>query len=90
LAATLKAGNRRDAAARLKRYLEALGLPLADATLLAGICDGQLLTGAVAAGGDAKRVANLILSHGRRIANERALPLGRLNPQPPRLAELAG
>jgi len=32
-----------------------------------------LLDGAVAAGANAKRVANLILSHCRRLANERRL-----------------
>jgi len=88
--ASLKAEIGEMPAARLKRYTEALGLPLADATLLAGDhATGQLLDGAVAAGASAKRVANLILSHGRRIANERALPLGRLNLKPARLAELA-
>jgi aspartyl-tRNA(Asn)/glutamyl-tRNA(Gln) amidotransferase subunit B len=88
--AVLKAEIGEMPAARLKRYTEALGLPLADATLLAGDhATGQLLDGAVAAGASAKRVANLILSHGRRIANERALPLGRLNLKPARLAELA-
>jgi aspartyl-tRNA(Asn)/glutamyl-tRNA(Gln) amidotransferase subunit B len=34
-------------------------------------------------------VANLILSHGRRIANERGVPLGQLNLPPNRLAEVA-
>jgi len=60
-----------------------------DATLLAG----DHATGSAGrrrgGGGERKRVANLILSHGRRIANERALPLGRLNLNPARLAELA-
>jgi aspartyl-tRNA(Asn)/glutamyl-tRNA(Gln) amidotransferase subunit B len=77
-------------AARLKRYTEVLGLPAAEAAILAGDREtGVLLDGAVAAGASAKRVANLILSHGRRIANERALPLGKLNLNPARLAEVA-
>ena len=34
-------------------------------------------------------MANLILSHGRRIANERNVPLGKIGIKPQRLAELA-
>ena len=48
---------------------------------------GELYDQAVADGGDAKKVANLILSHGRRIANERNLPLGQIGIRPNRLAE---
>src|SRR4051794_10056428 len=60
-------------AARLKRYTEALGLPPADAAILAGDhATGQLLDDAIKAGASPKRVANLILSHGRRLANERS------------------
>jgi aspartyl-tRNA(Asn)/glutamyl-tRNA(Gln) amidotransferase subunit B len=77
-------------AARLRRYTETLGLPPADAAILAGDrATGELLDGAVAAGASAKRVANLILSHGRRLANERGVPLGKLNLSPTRLAEVA-
>jgi aspartyl-tRNA(Asn)/glutamyl-tRNA(Gln) amidotransferase subunit B len=75
---------------RLRRYTEALGLPPADAALLAGDrATGELLDGAIAAGANAKRAANLILSHGRRLANERSVPLGNLNLKPGRLAEVA-
>src|SRR5258706_177211 len=78
-------------AARLKRYTEVLGLPAAEAAILAGDREtGELLDGAVAAGASAKRVANLILSHGRRLANERAVPLGKLKLNPAQLAEVAG
>ena len=78
-------------AARLRRYTDALSLPAADAAILAGDREtGELLDRAVAAGANAKRVANLILSHGRRLANERSLPLGKLNLNPARLAEVAG
>jgi aspartyl-tRNA(Asn)/glutamyl-tRNA(Gln) amidotransferase subunit B len=88
--ATLKAEIGEMPAARFKRYTDALGLPPADAALLAGDhATGQLFDQTVAAGANAKRVANLILSHGRRIANERALPLARLNIKPQRLAEVA-
>jgi aspartyl-tRNA(Asn)/glutamyl-tRNA(Gln) amidotransferase subunit B len=77
-------------AARRKRYVEALGLSPIDAATLAGDREtGQLYESAIAAGGDSKRVANLILSHGRRIANERNLPLGNIGIRPNRLAELA-
>jgi aspartyl-tRNA(Asn)/glutamyl-tRNA(Gln) amidotransferase subunit B len=48
-----------------------------------------LLDGAVAAGASAKRVANLILSHGRRLANERSVPLAKLSLSAARLAEVA-
>src|SRR5687768_1167010 len=50
-------------AARRKRYIEALGLPPADAATLA--CDretGDFYEQAIAAGCDAKRVSNLLLS----------------------------
>jgi len=88
--ATLKSEIGEMPAARLKRYTDALGLPAADAALLAGDqATGQLFDQAVSAGANAKRVANLILSHGRRIANERATPLGKLNFQPRHLAEVA-
>jgi aspartyl-tRNA(Asn)/glutamyl-tRNA(Gln) amidotransferase subunit B len=88
--AELKADIGELPAARLKRYTEVLGLPPTEAAILAGDREtGVLLDRAVAAGASAKRVANLILSHGRRIANERALPLGRLNLNPARLAEVA-
>ena len=43
----------------------------------------------MAAGANAKRVANLILSHGRRLANERSVPLAKLNLSAARLAEVA-
>ncbi|HEX8520643.1 MAG TPA: Asp-tRNA(Asn)/Glu-tRNA(Gln) amidotransferase subunit GatB [Tepidisphaeraceae bacterium] len=77
-------------AARRKRYVEAVGLSSADATILASDREtGNLLDETIAAGADAKRVANLLLSHGRRIANERQVPLGQLKIKPQRLAELA-
>jgi aspartyl-tRNA(Asn)/glutamyl-tRNA(Gln) amidotransferase subunit B len=76
--------------ARRKRYMEALGLSAADATMLtAERTTGDLFDQAVGAGADAKRVANLLLSHGRRIANELGKPLGQLNLKPNRVAELA-
>src|SRR5271154_6089021 len=77
-------------AARRKRYAEALGLSPTDAaTLAADRQTGELYEQAIAAGGDGKRVANLILSHGRRLANERNVPLCSIGIKPRRLAELA-
>src|SRR5947209_6349043 len=66
-------------AARRKRYAEVLGLSPADAATLAGDREtGDFYEQAIAAGGDAKRVSNLILSHGRRLANEKSAPLPKL------------
>jgi len=77
-------------AARRKRYVESIGLSSADAATLAGDREtGDFYEQAVAAGGDAKRVSNLILSHGRRLANEKAVPLAKLGIAPGRFAEVA-
>jgi aspartyl-tRNA(Asn)/glutamyl-tRNA(Gln) amidotransferase subunit B len=77
-------------AARRKRYAEGVGLSPVDAATLAGDREtGDLYDETVAAGADAKRAANLLLSHGRRIANDRQIPLGRLGIKPQRLAEVA-
>jgi len=76
-------------AARLKRYTDALGLAPAEVAILAGDrATGDLLDKAIAAGASPKRAANLILSHGRRLANERGVPLGSLALSPARLAEV--
>ena len=77
-------------AARLKRYTEKLKLSLADATALSADREtGNLYDQTLAAGADPKRIANLLLSHARRISNERNIPLARLGLRPNRLAELA-
>jgi aspartyl-tRNA(Asn)/glutamyl-tRNA(Gln) amidotransferase subunit B len=77
-------------AARRKRYVDVLGLsPVDAATLAADRATGELYEQAIAAGGDAKRVANLILSHGRRLANQRNVPLAGIGIKPNRLAEVA-
>jgi aspartyl-tRNA(Asn)/glutamyl-tRNA(Gln) amidotransferase subunit B len=78
-------------AARRKRYVDALGLSATDAATLASDRDtGEFYEAAVAAGGDAKRVSNLILSHGRRIANEKSVALKEIGIAPSRFAEMAG
>ena len=77
-------------AARRKRYVDALGLSPADAATLAGDrATGDFYESAIAAGGDAKRVSNLILSHGRRLANEKSVGLTEIGVSPARFAEVA-
>ncbi len=77
-------------AARRKRYIDSAGLSASDAaTLAADRRTGDLFDQSVAAGAGAKRVATLLLSHGRRLANELGKPLAQLNLKPSRIAELA-
>jgi len=77
-------------AARHKRYMEKLKLSAVDATTLSADREtGDLYDQTIAAGADPKRTANLLLSHARRISNERNIPLGRLGLRANRLAELA-
>jgi aspartyl-tRNA(Asn)/glutamyl-tRNA(Gln) amidotransferase subunit B len=77
-------------AARRKRYVDALGLPATDAAILASDRGtGDFYEAAIAAGGNAHRVSNLILSHGRRIANERSVALDAIGIKPVRFAEVA-
>jgi aspartyl-tRNA(Asn)/glutamyl-tRNA(Gln) amidotransferase subunit B len=77
-------------AARRRRYVEALGLSPTDAAILASDRQtGELYEQAIRSGGDARRVANLILSHGRRLANQRNVALADVGIRPARLAELA-
>ncbi|HEX4123673.1 MAG TPA: Asp-tRNA(Asn)/Glu-tRNA(Gln) amidotransferase subunit GatB [Tepidisphaeraceae bacterium] len=77
-------------AARRTRYAEQLGLPEADAAILAGDrATGDFYEAAIAAGGDPRRVANLLLSHGRRLANEQSKPLAALGILPARVAGIA-
>lgn len=76
--------------ARRKRYVEAIGLSPADAGILAGDREtGDFYEQAIAAGGEPKRLSNLILSHGRRLANEKAVPLAKLGIAPARFAQVA-
>ncbi|CAN5512392.1 Asp-tRNA(Asn)/Glu-tRNA(Gln) amidotransferase subunit GatB [soil metagenome] len=77
-------------AARRKRYVEALGLPAADAAILAGDrATGDFFEQAISAGGASKRVANLLLGHGKRLANERGTTIAQLNIDAKRFAEIA-
>jgi aspartyl-tRNA(Asn)/glutamyl-tRNA(Gln) amidotransferase subunit B len=77
-------------AARRKRYIDALGLSPADAATLAGDrASGEFYEQAIAAGGDPRRVSNLLLSHGRRLCNEKACALDKLGVSPLRIAQIA-
>ena len=77
-------------AARRKRYVDVLGLSATDAAILAADrATGDFYDAAIAAGGDPKRLSNLILSHGRRLANEKAVALTGIGISPARFAEVA-
>jgi aspartyl-tRNA(Asn)/glutamyl-tRNA(Gln) amidotransferase subunit B len=77
-------------AARRQRYVEALGLSPVDAATLAGDREtGDFYEAAIAAGGEPKRLSNLLLSHGRRIANLNKKPLAEIGIAPARFAEIA-
>lgn len=77
-------------AARRKRYVEALGLSAADAAILSSDrATGDFYETALKVGSDPKRISNLILSHGRRLSNEKARPLTELGISPTRFAEVA-
>src|SRR5882724_10976516 len=77
-------------AARHQRYTQKLKLSATDATTLSADREtGDLYDQTIAAGADPKRAANLLLSHARRLSNERNIPLGRLGLRANRLAELA-
>ena len=76
--------------ARRKRYVEALGLSAIDAATLAGDREtGDFYEEAIAAGGEPKRLCNLILSHGRRLANEKSVTLAGLGIAPQRFAQVS-
>jgi aspartyl-tRNA(Asn)/glutamyl-tRNA(Gln) amidotransferase subunit B len=77
-------------AVRRQRYVEVLGLPTADAVFLAGDREtGDFFEQALQAAGGSRRVANLILTHGRRLANEKSVALTKINIAPKRFAEVA-
>jgi len=88
--AELKSQIREMPAARRRRYTQDLGLSPADAATLAGDRDtGDFYEQAIAAGGEPRRVSNLLLSHGRWLANEKAVPLDRIGISPRRFAQVA-
>jgi aspartyl-tRNA(Asn)/glutamyl-tRNA(Gln) amidotransferase subunit B len=77
-------------AVRRIRYVEVLGLSQADAVFLASDRPtGDFFEASLQAAGGSRRVANLILTHGRRLANERSVPLSKIGVSPQRFAEVA-
>ena len=75
---------------RRKRYVETLGLSPQDASILTSDRPtGDYFEQALIAAGGSPRVANLILSHGRRLCNERSCALHELGITPQRVAEIA-
>ncbi len=77
-------------AARRKRYVDAIGLSPADAATLAGDrLTGDFYEAAVAAGGDAKRVGNLVINVLATLANKAAKPVPQLGIRPERVGEVA-
>ena len=77
-------------AARRKRYVEAIGLSPADAATLAGDrATGDFYEAAVAAGGDAKRVGNLVINVLGTLANKAARPVPQLGINPEAVGEVA-
>jgi aspartyl-tRNA(Asn)/glutamyl-tRNA(Gln) amidotransferase subunit B len=77
-------------AARRKRYIETLKLSPADAATLAGDrATGDYFEKALSAAGGSPRVANLVLTHGRRLCNEKACALNELGILPERVAQIA-
>ena len=77
-------------AARRKRYTDAIGLSVADAATLAGDrLTGDFYEAAVAAGGDAKRVGNLVINVLGTLANKAARPVPQLGIRPERVGEVA-
>ncbi len=77
-------------AARRKRYVDAIGMSPADAATLAGDrLTGDYYEAAVAAGGDAKRVGNLVINVLATLANKAAKPVPQLGISAGRVGEVA-
>jgi aspartyl-tRNA(Asn)/glutamyl-tRNA(Gln) amidotransferase subunit B len=77
-------------AARRKRYVETIGLSPADAAVLIADRDtGDYFEQALKFGPDPKRLAHLLLAHGRRLSNEQNKPLPKLGIKSERFAEAA-
>ena len=76
--------------ARRKRYVDAIGLSPADANTLAGDrATGDFYEAAVAAGGDARRVSNLVINVLATLANQAARPVSQLGISAERVGEVA-
>ena len=76
--------------ARRKRYMDDYALSFKDADALTmDAATGDLLDAAIAAGADAKRCVNLLLSRGAAIANERGCTIAEIGLTCEQLADLA-
>ncbi len=76
--------------ARCRRYVGDYGLAVKQADALSqDAATGDMLDGAVAAGADARRCANLLLGRGAAIANERGCAISAIGVDSGQLAELA-
>ena len=77
-------------AARRNRYAQSLGLTATEAAIIADDKPtADLFEAVLAAGADAKRACNLLLSHGKRLANEQGISIGKLPIKAERFAEIA-
>ena len=76
--------------ARRLRYCQTCGLSAVDAAIIADDRPtADLYDAVVAAGADPKRACNLLLSHGKRLANEQGVSIGKLPISAERYAEVA-
>jgi len=76
---------------RRSRYMESYSLTFKEADALTqDAATGDLLDAAVAAGADAKRCVNLLLSRGAAIANERGCAIAEIGVTADQLAALVG
>ena len=76
--------------ARRLRYCQTCGLSAVDAAIIADDRPtADLYDAVVTAGADPKRACNLLLSHGKRLANEQGVSIGKLPISAERYAEVA-
>jgi aspartyl-tRNA(Asn)/glutamyl-tRNA(Gln) amidotransferase subunit B len=77
-------------AARRKRYTEQLALAAGDvATLTADRATGDYFEAALSAGGEPRRVANLVVNVVATLANKRGVAIAEVGIPPQRVAEVA-
>ena len=77
-------------AARRNRYCEKCGLSVIDSAIIADDrATAELFDAMLAHGADPRRACNLLLSHGKRLANEQGVSIGKLPITAHRFAEVA-
>ena len=77
-------------AERRERYVKQLGLSEIDAAIIADDKPtAELYESILKHNADPKRISNLLLSHAKRLANERSISIGKLGIKPERFAEMA-